>query len=90
MNGKLRNMTSLYLVDEKGNPLNNYHGILGKTNQGISAPYQVCNVHTKAQWDAYLTTGEILAGYTDATLVGGAFNTVFPWFGIGGKLYARI
>jgi membrane peptidoglycan carboxypeptidase len=49
----------IYLVDEKGNPLNNYHGILGKTNQGISAPYQVCNVHTKAQWDAYLTTGEI-------------------------------
>ncbi len=33
-------------------------------------------------------TGEIAAGYTDATLVGGAFNTVFPWFGIGEKFVA--
>ena len=35
-----------------------------------------------------VVTGEIAAGYTDATLVGGAFNTVFPWFGIGGKFVA--
>ena len=33
-------------------------------------------------------TGEIAAGYTDATLVGGAFNSVFPWFGIGEKFIA--
>ncbi len=33
-------------------------------------------------------TGEILAGYTDATLVGGAFNTVFSWGGIGQKFVA--
>ncbi len=35
-----------------------------------------------------VVTGEIATGYTDATLVGGAFNTVFPWFGIGGKFVA--
>ncbi|MBR7185135.1 MAG: alanine:cation symporter family protein, partial [Clostridia bacterium] len=33
-------------------------------------------------------TGEIAAGYSDATLVGGAFNSVFPWFGIGEKFIA--
>ena len=34
-------------------------------------------------------TGEILAeGITDATLVGGAFNTVFPWFNIGQRFVA--
>ena len=30
-------------------------------------------------------TGAIAEGLTDATLVGGAFNTVFPWGGIGQK-----
>ncbi len=33
-------------------------------------------------------TGEIQAGYTDATLVGGAFNSVFSWGGIAGKFIA--
>lgn len=33
-------------------------------------------------------TGEISEGYTDATLVGGAFNTVFAWGGIGEKFIA--
>jgi len=33
-------------------------------------------------------TGEIAAGYTDATLVGGAFNQVFHWGNIGGKFVA--
>ena len=33
-------------------------------------------------------TGEIAEGYTDATLVGGAFNSVFPWFGLGEKFIA--
>ncbi len=33
-------------------------------------------------------TGEIAEGYTDATLVGGAFNSVFSWFGIGEKFIA--
>ncbi len=38
---------------------------------------------------AYNTqTGELLAGYTDATLVGGAFNSVFSWGGIGEKFVA--
>ncbi len=38
---------------------------------------------------AYNTeTGMILEGYTDATLVGGAFNTVFSWGGIGAKFIA--
>ena len=33
-------------------------------------------------------TGEIADGYTDATLVGGAFNSVFSWGNIGGKFIA--
>ena len=38
---------------------------------------------------AYNTeTGKLLEGFTDATLVGGAFNTVFPWGGIGAKFIA--
>ncbi len=35
-----------------------------------------------------VATGEIAAGYNDATLVGGAFNSVFPWGGIGEKFIA--
>ena len=33
-------------------------------------------------------TGEIAAGYTDATLVGGAFNAVFSWGNIGERFVA--
>ncbi len=33
-------------------------------------------------------TGELAVGLTDATLVGGAFNTVFPWGNIGQKFIA--
>ncbi len=33
-------------------------------------------------------TGEIADGYTDATLVGGAFNSVFSWGNIGEKFIA--
>ena len=33
-------------------------------------------------------TGEVAEGYTDATLVGGAFNSVFSWGGIGEKFIA--
>ncbi|MBO7737902.1 MAG: alanine:cation symporter family protein [Clostridia bacterium] len=33
-------------------------------------------------------TGEIASGYTDATLVGGAFNSVFSWGNIGEKFIA--
>ncbi len=35
-----------------------------------------------------MQTGEIANGLNDATLVGGAFNTVFPWGGIGQKFIA--
>ncbi|MBE6986441.1 MAG: sodium:alanine symporter family protein [Ruminococcaceae bacterium] len=35
-----------------------------------------------------LETGEILAGYSDSTLVGGAFNTVFGWGNIGSRFIA--
>ena len=35
-----------------------------------------------------VVTGEIASGYTDATLVGGAFNSVFSWGGIGEKFIA--
>ncbi len=33
-------------------------------------------------------TGQIQEGLSDATLVGGAFDTVFPWFGLGSKFVA--
>ena len=33
-------------------------------------------------------TGEIAEGYTDATLVGAAFNSIFSWGGIGEKFIA--
>jgi AGCS family alanine or glycine:cation symporter len=33
-------------------------------------------------------TGEVQNGLSDATLVGGAFDTVFPWGGIGSKFVA--
>ena len=33
-------------------------------------------------------TGEMAAGVTDATLVGAAFDTVFPWYNIGSKFVA--
>ena len=33
-------------------------------------------------------TGEIAAGFTDATLVGGAFNEIFSWGDIGSKFIA--
>ena len=35
-----------------------------------------------------VVTGEIAEGYTDATLVGAAFNSVFSWGGIGEKFIA--
>ena len=35
-----------------------------------------------------VTTGEIAEGLSDATLVGGAFNTVFPWGNIGQRFIA--
>ena len=35
-----------------------------------------------------LSSGEILAGYTDATLVGGAFNTIFSWGNLGSRFIA--
>ena len=35
-----------------------------------------------------VVTGQIAEGYNDATLVAGAFNSVFPWFGIGEKFIA--
>ncbi|MDO4607924.1 MAG: sodium:alanine symporter family protein [Clostridia bacterium] len=44
-------------------------------------------VLTSGVFDA--KTGKILVdGITDATLVGGAFNTVFPWFNIGQRFVA--
>lgn len=35
-----------------------------------------------------LASGTIMEGYTDATLVGGAFNSVFSWGGLGEKFIA--
>ncbi len=35
-----------------------------------------------------VVTGEIAEGYTDATLVGGAFNSVFGWGNIGARFVA--
>ena len=44
----------IYLVDGSGEPVENYKGIDGDRNVGVSAPYIVCTVHSKANWDAYL------------------------------------
>ena len=35
-----------------------------------------------------VVTGEIQEGLSDATLVGGAFNEIFPWFNIGQRFVA--
>ena len=35
-----------------------------------------------------VTTGEVAKGLSDATLVGGAFNEIFPWFNIGQRFVA--
>ncbi len=43
-------------------------------------------VLTSGMYD--LATGAIAQGYSDATLVGGAFNSVFSWGGIGEKFVA--
>ncbi len=43
-------------------------------------------VLTSGVFDA--TTGALAGGLTDATLVGGAFNTVFPWGNIGQRFVA--
>lgn len=52
----------VYLVDNNQNPVNAYFGLRGDRNQGVNAPYIVCTVHSKADWDAYL---EQNPGYTD-------------------------
>ena len=52
----------VYLVDRDGNPVNNYKGIRGDQNAGVRAPYLICTVHTKADWDAFLAQNP---GYKD-------------------------
>ncbi len=42
----------VYLTDDSGNPVD-YHGFHGGVNAGFSAPYKICTVHTKADWEAY-------------------------------------
>ena len=44
----------IYLVDSNGNPVGGFTGIHNDRNAGVSAPYIVCNKHTKEMWDAYL------------------------------------
>ena len=46
----------IYLVDKNGNALSSFKGIHGDQNVGIDAPYLVCTIHTKAQWDAYVAS----------------------------------
>ena len=46
----------IYLVDNSGNPVNNFRGVEGNKNVGINAPYLVCDQHTKQQWDDYLAS----------------------------------
>ncbi len=54
----------IYLVDNYGNPVNGYKGILGDKNAGVSVPYLVCNVHDAADWQEYLNSHP---GYQDPT-----------------------
>ena len=44
----------VYLVDNNQNPENGYYGLHGDKNQGVYAPYILCTVHSKADWDAFL------------------------------------
>lgn len=57
----------IYLVDRYGNPVNNYKGIHGDKNVGISAPYLICNIHTKEAWDAYLVSQGMAPSEPNAT-----------------------
>lgn len=41
----------VYLVDGDGKDAS-YKGFEGNINNGITAPYQVCTVHTQAKWEA--------------------------------------
>lgn len=43
----------IYLVDENGKD-RNFKGIFGDANEGINAPYLVCNQHTKETWENFL------------------------------------
>ena len=50
----------VYLVDERGRDLNEYHGFLEdskiKVNEKIESPYAVCHIHTQEAWEAYLAS----------------------------------
>ncbi len=42
----------IYLVDGDGKDAS-FKGFQNNINQGLSAPYQICTEHTKADWDSY-------------------------------------
>ena len=56
----------VYLVDERGRDVNDYHGLEYKgrkyaadeprVNENVESPYAVCQVHTQELWEAYLAT----------------------------------
>ena len=50
----------VYLVDDYGRDVKNYHGFLEdstvKINEKIESPYAVCHIHTQELWEAYLAT----------------------------------
>ena len=48
----------VYLVDDRGRDVNQYHGLdeKSKVNENLDSPYAVCQVHTQEAWEAYLAT----------------------------------
>lgn len=45
----------IYLVDSNENPINDFKGLNGDKNEGVKAPYLVCDQHTKADWQEFLS-----------------------------------
>ena len=42
----------VYLVDGSGKDAS-FKGFNNNINQGVTAPYQVCTVHTQSGWESY-------------------------------------
>jgi hypothetical protein len=47
----------VYLIDDNGRAAS-FHGFKGDKNVGVSAPYLICNVHTKEMWQEAQKPGQ--------------------------------
>ncbi len=57
----LRRDDYIYYVDANGNP-KNFFGMHGDANEGMTAPYLVCQVHTKESWEQYVADHSWIVG----------------------------